>query len=88
MGRKRAGQRWFLITLTSLLILMNLNQGPNSDTHVDNWGHLGGLITGILAGLALTEKFDYDARSADRAPDRFTEEDYKDQSGCRKIFIW
>lgn len=77
MRRKRPWQILFVALLAGLLILMNLNVGPHADTHVDNWGHLGGLITGIFAGLAITEKFDYDARSANRAPDRFTEEDYR-----------
>lgn len=49
------GQRVYLVVFTSTLILMNLNIGPGSDSHIDNWGHLGGLITGIFAGLALTE---------------------------------
>jgi len=38
---------------------------------------LGGLVTGIFVGIALTEKFDYDARDAGRAPDRFIEEEYE-----------
>lgn len=78
MGRKRPGQRWFTIAVSSLLILLNLNMGPGADSHVDNWGHLGGLISGIFIGIALTEKFDYDARDAGRTPDRFTDEDYAD----------
>lgn len=58
MGRKRAGQRIALIVYTSLMVLMNLNIGPHSDSHVDNWGHLGGLITGLLVGLSLSEFYD------------------------------
>lgn len=99
MGRERSGQRIFLIIYCSLLILMNLNIGPNADGHVDNWGHLGGCITGVLCGYALTNQYDADARAAERAPDRFTEEQYKNKSGCCKslpinrlgqilLFIW
>lgn len=84
MGRKTPGQRWYLIGIYSFLILLNLNVGPNADQHVDNWGHLGGCITGIFVGISLTEKFDYDARDAGRTPDRFTDEDYDEQSSCRK----
>lgn len=53
---------------------MNLNVGPNADPKIDNWGHLGGLITGIFAGIAITENLDADARAAKRSPDRFTED--------------
>jgi len=73
MGRRRAGQRIALIVYTSLMVLMNLNIGPHSDSHVDNWGHLGGLITGLLVGLALSEIYDLQARLKDRTPDRFTQ---------------
>ena len=90
MGRKRPGQRWYLIAIYSILILMNLNIGPHSDSHVDNWGHLGGCITGVFVGIALTEKFDYDARDAGRTPDRFTDEEYQEMSSCRKncLYNW
>jgi len=37
---------------------MNLNIGPGADPKVDNYGHLGGFITGILAGIAIAEMFD------------------------------
>lgn len=53
--KKDWGQRLFLSLFTGILILLNLNQGPNQDKKVDNWGHLGGLITGILAGIAICE---------------------------------
>ena len=51
---------------------MNLNIGGNADPKVDNFGHLGGLITGIFAGFAIAEFFDWEARSEKRHPDRFT----------------
>ena len=53
---------------------MNLNIGADADSHVDNFGHLGGGITGFLAGFAIAEWFDAAARAKDRVPDRFTDE--------------
>lgn len=82
-ARGGAGQQIFLIVFVSTLILLNLNIGPNQDTKVDNWGHLGGLITGIFAGLAITEFQDSTARGKNRIPDRFTEREYKERSKCR-----
>ena len=78
------GQKIFLIVFTSFLILLNLNIGPGSDKTVDNWGHLGGLITGILAGFVIAEWFDLEASSKDRNPDRFTAEEYENKNGCLK----
>jgi len=71
----------------SLLILLNLNVGPNADPKIDNWGHLGGGITGIFAGIAITEYHDAVARSNNRTPDRFTEDEYKRRSSCCKTFV-
>ena len=71
-----------MLIFTSVLILLNLNVGANADSKVDNWGHLGGLITGILAGLAITEQYDAEARANDRIPDRFTEEEANCRSSC------
>eukprot|EP00356_Strombidium_inclinatum_P005477 CAMPEP_0170488648 /NCGR_PEP_ID=MMETSP0208-20121228/7148_1 /TAXON_ID=197538 /ORGANISM="Strombidium inclinatum, Strain S3" /LENGTH=88 /DNA_ID=CAMNT_0010763279 /DNA_START=631 /DNA_END=897 /DNA_ORIENTATION=- len=53
-----------------------------NDPTVDNWGHLGGLITGIFAGFSIAEIYDMEARSKGRTPDRFTEEEY--DGCCRK----
>lgn len=86
MGRKRSGQRIFLIFYCSFMILLNLNLGPHSDSHVDNWGHLGGLITGILVGFSLTEFYDLEARNKERPPDRFTREEYEKKSACCAFF--
>ena len=66
---------------------MNLNIGPGADSKVDNFGHLGGLITGIFAGIAITEFQDHTARKNDRIPDRFTEEQYKERSSCRNSWF-
>lgn len=63
---------------------MNLNVGADADSHVDNFGHLGGFITGFFAGFAIAELFDCRARSRNETPDRFTEEEYKDMSSCCK----
>ena len=88
MGRVGWGQRIFLILYTSIMIVLNF---AKSDPKVDNWGHLGGLITGIFAGFAIAEWFDAEARSKDRTPDRFTEEEYENKYGCcifcDKIFL-
>jgi membrane associated rhomboid family serine protease len=86
MQRKKNGtaQSIYLIVFTSVLILLNLNIGKGSDSKVDNWGHLGGLITGIFAGLAITEFQDNSAINKDRTPDRFTEEQYNRRSKCCK----
>jgi len=51
---------------------MNLNIGPGADPKVDNWGHLGGGITGFFAAFAISEDLDADARKKNRTPDRFT----------------
>ena len=77
MNRVRFGQFIFLIVYCYGIILMNLNIGPGADPHVDNNGHLGGLITGIMAGVAISEQYDANAREAGRHPDRFSEEEYK-----------
>ena len=66
---------------------MNLNIGPGADPKVDNWGHLGGGITGFFASIAITEDLDADAYNKERNPDRFTEEEYKNRSGCCKTWV-
>jgi len=96
MFRKNWGQLVFLAVYSSAMLLMNF---IHSDPKVDNWGHLGGFITGILAGFAICEWLDGNARSAERIPDRFTEEEYENKSYCCKccvlircgtiwLFIW
>mmetsp|Transcript_14800 Transcript_14800/g.25173 ORF Transcript_14800/g.25173 Transcript_14800/m.25173 type:complete len:227 (-) Transcript_14800:75-755(-) len=88
MGRVKAYQRIFLIIYTSTLVLMNLNIGPHADSKVDNFGHLGGFITGILAGFTITDWFDLEARGKGRTPDRFTDEEYENKSCCCRSWCW
>jgi len=68
------------------MVLMNLNIGPHSDSHVDNWGHLGGLITGTLVGFSMTEFYDLEARNKERTPDRYTRAEYEKKSACCVVF--
>ena len=60
-----------------MIVIINLNVGPFSDGNIDNFGHIGGLITGIITGVAISEWLDYQARRAGRVPDRFTKEEYE-----------
>jgi len=87
MQRIGYGQIIFLVLYTLVLILLNLNVGPGKDDHVDNWGHLGGLITGIIAGFAITEALDArDRGKSDPTPRRFTQEEYKKRLSCCKTW--
>jgi rhomboid protease GluP len=36
-----------------LIILLNFGISINPTSRIDNWGHLGGLVTGFIAGLVL-----------------------------------
>ena len=70
MTRIRWQQLFFLAAYSSAMCFLNFR---TTDGETDNWGHLGGFITGIFAGFAIAEWFDLEARSKDRTPDRFTE---------------
>lgn len=69
-------QTVYLSVLTSLIVVVNMNIGPMADGSTDNYGHLGGLIVGILCGFVITEQFDREARASDRRPDRFSEDQW------------
>ena len=86
MQRKAFGQIIFLVVYCSVLILVNLNVGPKRDEKVDNWGHLGGLVTGIIAGFAISEALDARDRYRDKTPQRFTEQEYENRPACCKTF--
>mgnify|MGYP002633512626 CR=1 FL=1 len=83
MGRTKEWQRIYLLSFCFLFFAMNQGLSVNWESH--NIGHQGGLITGILCGLTITEQYDYNATSAGRSPDRYTEEDWKDRSCFRNV---
>ena len=37
-----------------MVLMFNMQMGAYNQ-NIDNWGHLGGLITGIIAGFAIAE---------------------------------
>ena len=82
MYRKEIGQIIAIITYVCVMIILNLNIGPASDPRVDMWGHLGGGITGAIAGFTICEFFDYEARSKNRHPDRFTRKEFRNRCYC------
>ena len=77
MINKNAIQLGYLSILTIVIVLVNMNLGPMADGTVDNFGHLGGLATGILVGLTFAEWYDFTARRKKRIPDRFTDQEWK-----------
>lgn len=88
MGRQEPGQRIYLTILTSLIIYINSNLGTDS-SNADNYGHLGGLITGILSGFAICEFYDRQALLKGRVPDRYSPEQYdlKSRLYCNNILL-
>ena len=76
MGRTKPWQRIYLTFFTLAIVAVNMNLGPMADGTVDNYGHYGGLLTGFLAGITLSEQYDLQARNKKRIPDRFTREEY------------
>jgi len=84
-------QRVFLFIFVILIVILNLNQGAyageQTDNRVDNYAHLGGLVTGIFAGIAICEWLDQEAKNNGRAPDRFTSmRAYEGRIGCNNWF--
>ena len=69
MGQKDHNQRIFLILFSLWFIILNIDFSDQI-TKADNFGHLGGGTTGFLAGLAISEQYDADARNNGRIPDR------------------
>jgi len=86
MSRTNFWQTLYLLSVSGLFVLMN--QGISLNWESNNIGHQGGLVTGFLIGLTLTEQYDYNALNAEpvRSPDRYTEREWKDRS-CFRNFI-
>jgi len=70
------------------MVVLNLNIGPSKDEHVDGFGHIGGLCTGILLGFAIVEILDALDRNKGVAPLRFTEKEYEERMGCCKNWFF
>ena len=53
MGRTYTGQRWYIAVV--VFLFWAVNQGLSVNPESKNIGHQGGLVTGFLIGLVLTE---------------------------------
>jgi|TARA_B110000285_G_C14701160_1_gene413498 hypothetical protein len=54
---------------------------------VDHWAHVGGLVTGFFAGIAICEWLDQEAKNKGRAPSRFRNlSAYESRVGCDNWF--
>jgi hypothetical protein len=54
LGESNPMQRFTLIIFILLILLFNIQIGV-TETNVDNLGHLGGLIVGVIMGFAISE---------------------------------
>ena len=54
MGIKDPNQRIFLVLFSVWFIILNVDFSDDV-TKSDNFGHLGGVTTGFLAGLSISE---------------------------------
>jgi hypothetical protein len=78
--------KWQFVYLLGFTLFFFLsNQGLSLNWESNNIGHQGGLITGFLIGLTLTEQYDYNALSAGRTPDRYTRQEWEDRSKFRNF---
>ena len=57
LGESNPMQRFTLIIFILLILLFNIQIGL-TEANVDNLGHLGGLIVGIIMGFAIAENDD------------------------------
>jgi hypothetical protein len=73
----------------TLIIALNLNESLYGVNIVDNYAHAGGLVTGFIAGIAICEWLDQEAKNKQRAPDRFRNmRGYENRVGCSNLFCY
>jgi hypothetical protein len=73
----------------TLIIALNLNESLYGVNRVDNYAHAGGLVTGFIAGIAICEWLDQEAKNKQRAPDRFRNmRGYENRVGCSNLFCY
>lgn len=82
-------QRIYLTLLVVFFVAMSFNPEITGHDRVDNYAHVGGLITGFFAGIAICEWLDREALNKGRAPDRFRNiTGYRSRVGCSNIFCY
>lgn len=79
-------QRVFLICFVLIFCAVSLAGAIGYDK-VDHWAHVGGLVTGFFAGIAICEWLDQEAKNKGRAPSRFRNlSAYESRVGCDNWF--
>jgi len=86
IGENNPMQRFTLIIFIVLILLFNIQIGM-TEANVDNLGHLGGLIVGIIMGFAIAENDDRNERSQGFL-DFFKNTNYKNKCGIIFLFSY
>lgn len=86
LGESNPMQRFTLIIFILLILLFNIQIGL-TEANVDNLGHLGGLIVGIIMGFAIAENDERRYRSQGII-DFFRRSNYKNKCGIIFLFSY
>lgn len=86
LGESNPMQRFTLIIFILLILLFNIQIGL-TEANVDNLGHLGGLIVGIIMGFAIAENDERRDRSQGIV-DFFRRTNYKNKCGIIFLFSY
>jgi len=86
LGESNPMQRFTLIIFILTILLFNIQIGI-SEANVDNIGHLGGLIVGIIMGFAIAENDDRRERSQSFI-DFIKRTNYKNKCGIIFLFSY
>lgn len=86
LGESNPMQRFTLIIFILLILLFNIQIGL-TEANVDNLGHLGGLIVGIIMGFAIAENDERRDRSQGII-DFFRRTNYKNKCGIIFLFSY
>jgi len=86
LGESNPMQRFTLIIFILLILLFNIQIGI-TESNVDNLGHLGGLIVGIIMGFAIAENDERRERSQGII-DFFKRSNYKNKCGIIFLFSY
>ena len=86
LGESNPMQRFTLIIFILLILLFNIQIGL-TEANVDNLGHLGGLIVGIIMGFAIAENDERNDRSQGFI-DFMRRSNYKNKCGMIFLFVY